>query len=59
MDMAIGRIESRLTSQFTSICELKSAFLLTWCFDVQPAGTFNLPAEEEVLQEGSVGAKYV
>lgn len=42
-----------------SIYDPKSGFLLTWRFDVQPTRTFNLPAEKEVLQEGSVGAKYM
>lgn len=33
--------------------------LLTGRLDVQPAGPFDLPAEEEVLQAGGVGAKHV
>lgn len=54
-----GPIERQSVSQFVLINDQKSGFLLTWCFDVQPAGTFNLPAEEKVLQERSVGAKYM
>ncbi len=33
--------------------------LLTRCLDVQPAGPFNLPAEQEVLQTGGVGSENV
>ena len=31
----------------------------TWGFDVEPAGPTDLPAEEEVLEAGCVGAKHM
>lgn len=35
----------------------QSKILLTWCFDFQPARSFNLSAEEQVFQKGRVGSE--
>lgn len=37
----------------------QSSIFLTWRLDVEPTRAFNLPAEEQVLQKGGVGPKYV
>lgn len=39
--------------------KMRAAFFPTWRLDVEPARAFDLPAEEQVLQEGRVGPKYV
>lgn len=39
--------------------EISVNVFLTWCLDIQPAGAFNFPAEEKVLQTGGVRSKNV